>query len=121
MVRNNRKFQLWRYTVGLRQLLLRSVKSDQEGTRIDILFMGVQHICIPTTIEDIAIDEVEPDSIPAWLRTLLSNVPYVGKVFLVSGNHGTGYVVAGVLAHHEDDGEFYAPGKFDADGLMGAL
>ena len=38
---SDRFFQIWRYTVSHRQLLLRSTKSDVAHTRIEILFKDV--------------------------------------------------------------------------------
>ena len=115
MLRFNRKFLMWRYTVGHQQLLLRSVKAEESGTRIDILFKAVKHVCIPTTIEDIVIEEIRsaPGSHPTWASTPDA------QMFKVSGKHGEGYVVAGALAHSEDEGEYDSPSKFDDSMLTG--
>lgn len=45
---HGRLFQVWDYTVGHGQLLLRSVRQDQYPTRIDILFKDVAYLSLPT-------------------------------------------------------------------------
>ena len=94
MLRHDRKFQVWRYTVGHKQMLLRSVKSEQAGTRIDVLFKAVEYICIPTTIENIVIEEVKGSTAPVLISSLGWQIPvlYQTKIFSVSGRHGSGYV-----------------------------
>ncbi len=38
----DRRFQLWAYTVSHGSLLLRSTKTDDEPTRVDVLFRNVK-------------------------------------------------------------------------------
>jgi hypothetical protein len=46
---SDRKFQVWKYTVGHSQLLLRSTKSPDCSTRIDVLFKGVSEFHLPAS------------------------------------------------------------------------
>lgn len=54
----NKVFKLWYYTVSHKQMLLRSVDSD-EGCNIDIYFGDVSYVEIPTEINGIVIVETE--------------------------------------------------------------
>jgi hypothetical protein len=47
----DRVFQLWRYTVGMKRLLLRSTKTPTFGTRIDVLFQNVKAMKLPTRLD----------------------------------------------------------------------
>jgi hypothetical protein len=49
--RPDRLFQMWLFTVGMTRLLLRSTKSEEHPTRIDVLFQGVQFIGLPTRLD----------------------------------------------------------------------
>ena len=51
----NRQFQIWSYKVSHAQLLLRSTKSENNPTRIDLLFKNVAIINIPTLLNDVRI------------------------------------------------------------------
>jgi hypothetical protein len=55
-----RRFKLWDYNVSHNQLLIRSSKSENTNTNIDIKFIGVSYINLPATITDISF--VEPIS-----------------------------------------------------------
>jgi hypothetical protein len=48
--RRDRVFQLWTYTVSMGRLLLRSTKSDQFVTRLDVAFQNVQAIQLPDVV-----------------------------------------------------------------------
>ncbi len=50
-----RPFQLWLHVVSHRNLLLRSVKSPTEATRVDILFHNVRALQIPTLMDSLRI------------------------------------------------------------------
>jgi hypothetical protein len=107
-----RLFQIWEYTVGHRQLLLRSVKATGIPTRIDILFKDVAAIQLRTTLDGLTISEATEDQkIDLQLQTN-SDIVNKRKVFIVRGLNFEGYVVAGALAWHEDEGEYDAPSYF---------
>lgn len=92
----DRTFQIWRYTVGHGQLLLRSTK--EEGgptTRVDILFKGVDWIDMPTRTNGLRIE------------------PNGEHSFSVSGEGWTGRVAAGGGWAREDDGSYADPSPFE--------
>lgn len=90
---SDRHFQVWRYEVGHAQLLLRSVKGDDHGSRIDVLFKAVQAIDLPTTFDGL---QIERD----------------GDRYAVSGIGWSGGVIAGACFQAEDAGEYYEPSPF---------
>lgn len=105
-VPRDRTFQLWSYTVGHSRLLLRSTKSEQRGTRVDILFKNVANINLPTVIEDLNVERADAATTRALARSLGSADLGERQVFLVRGRNCDGYVVAGALVHREDEGEY---------------
>ena len=50
---SNRQFQIWSYKVSHAQLLLRSTKSKNDPTRIDLLFKNVAIINMPTLLNGV--------------------------------------------------------------------
>jgi hypothetical protein len=57
---SSRVFKLWDYTVGHAQLLLRSPASADEPYNIDIVFLGVVQLDIPTRMQGLTMEEPEP-------------------------------------------------------------
>jgi hypothetical protein len=90
---SDRHFQMWKYGVGHAQLLLRSVKDETHSTRIDVLFVAVERLDLPTTLNGLRIQRVDDH-------------------FRLSGADWQGSVAAGNVAHAEDDGEYNDPSPF---------
>ena len=90
---SGRHFQMWKYTVSHAMLLLRSVKDDDQQTRIDVLFLGVSHVQLPTSFDGLRIERV-------------------GDAFSLSGSGWQGTVVALNMVHAEDVGEYFEPSPF---------
>ena len=57
---SDRTFQLWDYTVGHAQLLLRSPATADEPFNLDIVFLGVQGLDIPTRLPGLVMLKPEP-------------------------------------------------------------
>jgi len=109
----NRQFQIWSYIVGHSQLLLRSTKSPDHPTRVDIFFKNVKSIQLPTTIDDFSIVESDVESVQALSVNLNDADLRNRRVFLVHGVNCTGYVVAGFMDCREDEGEYNSPSPFE--------
>jgi hypothetical protein len=95
IINSERMFQIWKYTVGHSQLLLRSTKSPTSPTRIDVLFKGVTQFHLPTSFAGLSLAE----GTDAEVRQLciLRESPRFGKdvkVFTVKGSDFLGYVAA---------------------------
>jgi hypothetical protein len=56
---SDRDFQLWDYTVGHAQLLLRSPASISQPFNIDLVFLGVEELDIPTRLRGLVMMEPE--------------------------------------------------------------
>lgn len=51
----DRKFQIWEYKVSHQQLLIRSPKSESHATNLDLIFVGVDYMALPTSMNGISI------------------------------------------------------------------
>jgi hypothetical protein len=96
LFQSERTFQVWRYEVGHRLLLLRSVKDAQHPSRIDVLFLDTDHIDLPTSFPGLLIQQADD-----------------GR-YLLSGDGWHGEVRAARVADREDDGEYFEDGPFEA-------
>lgn len=102
---SSRAFQLWSYTVGHRELLLRSTKDAGLATRVDVLFVNVEAINIPTTMP--RIDIVEADERERVARSIVLKKDQ--KLWLVRGRGYEGHVIGGGMASYEDEKEYNDP------------
>lgn len=110
--RFERRFQVWLYTVGHSQLLLRSPKTGSLSTRVDVLFKNVAAIQIPTLFDNLTITEATKDETIALHPQLGSWAFEERKVFIINGAGFLGYVVAGAWFWHEDGLEYNDPSHF---------
>jgi len=108
----SRRFLIWVYTVSHSELLLRSTKTSDLVTRIDVFFKNVAAIHLPTILDGLAVSEAT-DIERVELHLQIDPSRLEGrKVFVVRGSNFTGYVVAGVMAWHEDEQEYHEPSYF---------
>jgi hypothetical protein len=100
-----RTYQLWRYAVGHGQLLLRSTKSADRPTRVDVLFKNVAVLNLPTHFDGISISEASEAEVGKFVN-LESELMGTRRLFLVCSENFQGYVIAGAVFSHEDQGEY---------------
>jgi hypothetical protein len=105
----NRDFQIWAYSVSHGRLLLRSCKSAQHPTRIDVLFTDVQTMEVRANIQTISIEEVNISDVVDRSTKPKDTLEPGQKVFLLKSIGWTGCIVAGSLSWHEDNGEYGQP------------
>src|SRR5215831_5289943 len=107
IINSERQFQIWKYTVGHSELLLRSPKSDRFPTRIDVFFKGVKEFHLPTIFTGLSITEASEAEIRqlCTLRKLVS-VGKDAKIFKVQGSDFLGYITALIAVCHEDEGDY---------------
>ena len=119
VLNSDRKFQVWRYTVGHSQLLLRSTKSANCSTRIDVLFKGVSEFHLPASFVGLSITDAS-DSEVRILCTLRKSPSFEKdvKVFKLQGEDFLGYVAASAVFCHEDEGEYYDPSFFAKNNIL---
>lgn len=112
LVNFQRTFQIWLYSASHTQLLLRSTKSKELPTRVDVLFKDVAALALPTLFDGLSISEATADE-ARNLNMPLGNKEIDGrKVLLVRGSNFLGYVVAGYLYWHEDEGDHFDESRF---------
>lgn len=106
---SNRKFQIVSYRCSHSRLLLRSGKTPHTPTRIDILFQDVRALELRTYFSDLSVEEADPSRMTDLAARFQGVMEDGHKVYLLRSGDWTGYVVAGALFWHEDDGEFGQP------------
>ena len=77
---STRQFRLWDYSVSHNQMLLRSPRSPEVPTNIDVVFWGVQYLEMPTMLDGIEMGEATSDESEAMER-------FAGKNFKTSDVH----------------------------------
>lgn len=104
IVSSDRVFQIWSYSVGHSQLLLRSNIDNNNDTRLEVLFKDVGFLSLPVLMNGLDICDIgndvpdgmmAPDRIMTWYR--------------ISTTAFSGYVSAGSVAVNEDYLEYYDP------------
>ena len=107
-----RKFQVWLYSVSHGQLLLRSNRSEKFSTRIDILFKDVAAIGLPTVFDGLSVAEASAEE-ARNLNIQRGALPLGNRrVFAIVGVNFAGYVVAGAVFWHEDEGHHFDESYF---------
>jgi hypothetical protein len=107
-----RDFQIWLYTVSHGQLLLRSNRSAERGTRVDILFKGVDAIQLPTVLQGLTMAKTPRPEALEISKKLGIRLRDSADVFVLRGAHYVGFVIAGAAFVHEDEGQHYDPSYF---------
>jgi hypothetical protein len=96
---SHRRFQVWRYTVSMRQLLLRSTKTADVPTRVDVFFQDVQSIDLPTAMDELRVEMTAP------------------REYRLTGKGWSGRVNAALVRVAEDGGEYNDPSSLFIGGL----
>ncbi|HEX7285586.1 MAG TPA: hypothetical protein VF532_05355 [Candidatus Angelobacter sp.] len=108
----NRQFQIMTYRCSHSQLLLRSGKTAQRPTRIDVLFKDVRAFELRTYLRDLTLEEINPAQLTGHAAQVQQVMEEGHKVYLLKADDWTGYIVAGALFWHEDEGEFGQPSVY---------
>ena len=119
IINSDRRFQIWKYNVSHMQLLLRSTKSPDFPTRIDVFFKGVKEFHLPTSFTGLWITEASEEDTRKLcsLRQSLSIGKDV-KVFKVQGIDFVGYIAALIVVCQEDEGEYDDPSFFAKNNIL---
>jgi hypothetical protein len=108
----DRRFQIWHYGVGLRQLLLRGTKGDAVATRIDILFQNVKFMQIPTTLQGLMVRDPTDEELDMIMSASKMLPDEDRRFFVLEGDNYRGFVVAGWVGQAEDEGSYSDPSPF---------
>ena len=103
-----RSFRVWMYAVGHSILLLRSLKSIHFPTRIDVLFVSVDAMCVSMNLAGIHICQRDSAPLPAGLSAVGEGY----KLFTLGDGLQAPWVVGGNVAWHEDEGNDTDPSHF---------
>lgn len=101
MFESNRLFKVWDYRVSHQQLLVRSPQSPEAATNIDLVFWGVKTFCLDTILRGVDVRAAGVKDIQAM--DLGDYAAAGGKVFLLSADGRTAYVVSGGMKVLEND------------------
>jgi hypothetical protein len=116
--RPERTFQVWSYEVGMHRLILRSNKSvhfskgEHFKTRIDVLFQGVKAMQLNMLLHGLTVIPADVEDCDKIIQSTGLLPDDNNRFYVLLGSSFKGYVVAGVVASREDDGEFYEPSAF---------
>ncbi|MDQ4114599.1 MAG: hypothetical protein M3306_26425 [Actinomycetota bacterium] len=102
-LRLGRTFQVWSYDVSHSVLLLRSNRTGENSTRVDLMFRGVAELQVRSQMKELSIDLAEGKGPDAGGR----------YTFEVKDAGWRGYVVARALHFAEDDLSYGEPSTID--------
>ena len=108
-----RSFAIWAYCVGHRQLLLRSVCSEQCPTRVDVYFHNVRWMSLPSSFDCLSIKDVGFDQALSFGAKLDEQMSLGSQAYAFIFDATIGVVVASHLAWHEDEGSYSDPSPLD--------
>ena len=78
-------------------------------TRVDILFQDVRALEISAWSDGLKIEQVEPEFLQGRSSNPAEMIEPGNKIYRLSGSGWTGFIVAGIMRFHEDEGEFFGP------------
>jgi hypothetical protein len=117
--KSDRRFSVIGYGAGHGPLLLRSGKTDEHHTRIDVLILDVRATEIRSWSEGFEIAQVDQDYLQDF-RSRPAEMMQPGlNVYAISGKGWQGFIVGGNLCVHEDEADFGAPSAFAAANHVG--
>ncbi len=117
--KSDRRFSVIGYGAGHGPLLLRSGKTDEHHTRIDVLILDVRAMETRSWSEGFEIALVDQD----YLRDFRSRPDEMMQpglnAYAISGKGWQGFILGGNLCVHEDEADFGAPSAFAAADHVG--
>jgi hypothetical protein len=101
-----RIFQTWEFRVSHGQLLIRSPKTSDWPTNIDLIFAGVEYMDLPRFLRGVEVDEPnEADA--AIMRERLDRQGTSDRIFVIKSNNRRYYVVAAALQISENEVDIF--------------
>ena len=117
--KSDRKFSVVGYGAGHGPLLLRSGRTDEHHTRIDVLILDVRAMEIRSWFDGFEIALVDQSYLKDF-RSCPAEMMQVGlNVYAISGKGWQGFIVGGNLCIHEDEANFTEPSAFAAANFAG--
>ncbi len=103
---STRRFQFWDYTVSHQQLLLRSPLSSDQATNIDIVFLGVDFLQIPSAFEGLQLSQATVQE-TAKVAESLNCIDSSCRVFSLRSQNRHYYVAAAAFIIYENQLELF--------------
>lgn len=103
-----RTFSLWNYVISHDRMLIRSPKNQNYTHNIDILFLGVYYLNLPTMMKGLTIYQADTEHISA-IETLL-NINLLKSslsLFIVESNNHTYQIVAAKMHIEKNELGFF--------------
>lgn len=97
-----RSFRIWDFRVSHDQLLLRSPKSASTPKNLDIAFVGVEYVELPTKMRDIKLCKAEVDEHKKIEQMLNKSVP-LDQVFILETAERRYVIVAAAVKVFENE------------------
>ena len=94
-------------------LLLRSVKTNEYSTRIDVLFQSVRAMEMRCWFDGVSIAEVDREFLVGFRSNPVEMIEPGNKVYAINGLGWQGYVLGGIVQTIEDERD-----PRDPSGLM---
>jgi hypothetical protein len=104
--KSDRKFSIFSYEASHGLLLLRSGKTNEHHTRIDVLVRDVRAMEIRSWFEGFEIVEEDREYLREFRSNPIEMIEPGNKVYALRGTWWRGFIVAGILLAQEDDGEY---------------
>jgi hypothetical protein len=117
--KSDRKFSVISYGISHGPLLLRSGKTKEHHTRIDVLVLDVRAMEIRSWFEGFEIALVDQNYLRDFRSSPAEMMEPGLNTYAISGKGWQGFVVGGYLSVHEDEADFAAPSVFAAANLVG--
>jgi hypothetical protein len=108
---SDRRFRLFSYNAGHGLLLLRSGKTAQHSTRLDVLFQDVRAMEIRSWSDGIEIREIPSEQLVGFKSNPLEMVERGNQVYALKGRGWEGFIVGGIVSVAEDTSDFMAQSK----------
>jgi hypothetical protein len=112
--KSDRKFSVFSYGISHGLLLLRSGKTDEHNTRIDVLIRDVRAMEIRSWFEGLEITEADREYLREFRSNPIEMIEPGNRVYALWGKGWQGFIVGGILSVQEDESEYMAP-----TGLLG--
>jgi hypothetical protein len=98
---SKRTFKLWDYNVSHNQLLIRSPKNEDINSNIDLKFVGVSYLNIPTLFEGCSFVKPIPDEINK-IAYILKGKFNLDNIFVISTSEER-YIVVAKSCHFSEN------------------
>lgn len=104
---SRRYFKIWKYLVSHKQLLLRSVPTDLELCRVEVLFRNVYALKTTTELDTFTIrDPSSKESLEIEQELGADIFELALHAFVIESTSFKGYVVASDVSMAEDEGDY---------------